>query len=126
MTNERRTHTRVPFTIDATVKHGKRRISGLLLNISLLGMYIEIADKIPLNEVVDVEIVLDCGGSRMSLLLPGEVIRSESGGTAVKLREMNLDSYIALRNLMMDNASDPKTIMDEFSRFISDRGNQSL
>lgn len=126
MTNERRTHTRVPFTIDATVKHGERRISGILLNISLLGMFIEVPEKIPLNETVDVEILLDCGGSRMSLLLPGEVIRSESGGTAVRLMELNLDSYIALRNLMMDNSSDPKTIMDEFSRFISDRGSQSL
>jgi hypothetical protein len=117
---ERRTNTRVPFTIESIIRYGDRLINGTLLNISLHGMCIDLPEKIPLHTVVDVEVILETGASRINLFLPGEVIRSESGGTAVRLIRMNLDSYIAVRDLMMNNADDPESIMDEFRSFISE------
>lgn len=117
---ERRKNTRIPFTIDAVIRHEDRPISGTLLNISLCGMCIEIQVKLPLHAAVDVDVILENGGSRMSLTLPGEVIRSEPGQTAVKLTRMTLDSYSRVRDLMMNNTDDPGSIMTEFHKFISE------
>jgi hypothetical protein len=120
MAMERRTNTRVPFTIDAVIRYRDRPINGSLLNISLRGICIDIPEMLPLHAMADVEIILEAGSKRMNLFLPCEVIRSELGGTAVRLRNMNVESYIALRDIVMDNAQNPETIMDEFRSFLSE------
>lgn len=117
---ERRTSTRIPFSINAVIRHGDRPIAGTLLNISLCGVCIDIPVELPLYAVVDVEIILENGGSRLNLTLPGEVIRSGPAGTALRLTRMTLESYGRLRDLMADRVDDPELIMSEFRKFISD------
>ncbi len=117
---ERRIFTRIPFNIESIIRFNDRPIQGTILNISLQGLFIDIPDALPHHALVGVEIILDSPGSRKTLLLPGQVIRSVSGGTAVKLMTLDLNSYIIIRNLMMDNSGNPEVIMDEFCRFIAD------
>jgi hypothetical protein len=117
---ERRIFTRVPFSIDSIIRFNDRPILGIVLNISLQGMFIDITESLPHHALVGVEIVLDSSGAHKTLLLPGQVIRSGSGGTAVRLMKLDLDSYIIIRNLMMDVSGNPEVIMDEFCRFIAE------
>ena len=117
---ERRIFTRIPFNIESIICFNDRPIRGTVLNISLQGMFIDIPEALPNQTLVGVEILLDSPGSHKTLLLPGQVVRSGSGGTAVRLMKLDLDSYIIIRNLMMDNSGNPEVIMDEFCRFIAD------
>ena len=123
---ERRTFTRVPFTIESIIRFKDRPIKGTVLNICLQGMFIDIPESLPVESMVGVEILLESTGSRKTLLLPGQVIRSGSRGTAVKLMNLDLDSYIVIRNFIMDAAGNPETIMDEFCRFISEDPDRRL
>ncbi len=117
---ERRIFTRIPFTIESNIRFNDRLIRGTVLNISLQGMFIDIPEALPDQALVGVEILLDSPGSHKTFLLPGQVVRSGSGGTAIRLMKLDLDSYILVRNLMMDNSGKPEVIMDEFCRFIAD------
>lgn len=116
---ERRLFTRIPFDIESIIRFNDRHIQGTVLNISLHGMFIDIPEALPDKAMVGVEISMDSSGSRKTLLLPGLVVRSGSGGAAVKLMELDLKSYTAVRDLMMDRSINPEVIMDEFCRFIT-------
>ncbi|GEM_PF-1229715 len=120
MTMERRIFTRVPFTIDSIIRFNNRPIQGTVLNICLQGMFIDIPETLPNNALVGVEMLLDGPDIHRTLLLPGQVVRSGSTGTAVRLMKLDLDSYIIIRNLMMEHSGAPEVIMDEFCRFIAD------
>lgn len=118
---ERRTYTRIPFEIESVIRYDTRTIRGVILNISLKGMYIDVPERLPNHVMVDVELLLASTGASKTIILQGQVIRSESGGTAVMIMKLDLDSYIILRDLMMDRSGKPELIMDEFCRFIADR-----
>ncbi|MBP7734648.1 MAG: PilZ domain-containing protein [Spirochaetes bacterium] len=123
---ERRLYTRIPFNIETIIRFNDRPIQGTVLNISLHGLFIDIPEALPDRALVGVEISMDSSGSHKSLLLPGLVVRSGSGGTAVKLMELDLESYTVVRDLMMDRSITPEVIMDEFCRFIACGQDHSL
>jgi hypothetical protein len=123
---ERRLCTRIPFNIESIIRFNDRPIQGTVLNISLKGMFIDIPEALPDKALVGVEIRMDSSGSQKTLLLPGLVIRSESLGTAIMLMKLDLDSYIVVRNLMMDRSINPEVIMDEFCRFITEGPDRPL
>ena len=117
---ERRLFTRIPFNIESIIRFNDRPIEGTVLNISLHGMFIDVPEALPNRALVVVEIRMDSYSSHKSLLLPGLVVRSGPGGTAIMLMKLDLDSYIVVRDLMMDRSINPEVIMDEFCRFIAE------
>jgi len=125
-TLERRIFTRIPFTIESVIRFNDKPIQGTVLNICLQGMFIDIPETLPNNALVGVEMLLNGSEIHRTLLVPGQVVRSGSNGTAVKLRKLDLDSYIIIRNLMMEHTGSPEVIMDEFCRFIADNPDSHL
>jgi hypothetical protein len=119
---ERRNFYRIPFTIDAVVHLDSMTAPGRVLNICLGGIYISVTERLPLHARVDVQLLLSSDSARKSLRLSGEIIRHDADGTAVKLMKLDLDSYIRIRDLMMDHTHDPESIMEEFGRFITEHG----
>jgi hypothetical protein len=111
---EKRKNIRIPFTIKSIIKFNEKKIEGTVLNISLRGLFIDIPEQIPLDSVVVVELMMDCQASNRLLQFPGRVIRSGPDESAVKFIRMNLDLYIALRDLLMNCSDDPDTVMKEF------------
>ncbi len=120
MAIERRIFTRVPFTIDSIIRFNNRPIQGTVLNICLQGMFIDIPETLPDQALVGVEMLMDGSDIHKSLLLPGRVVRSGSKGTAIHLKKLDLDSYIIIRNILMEHSGTPEVIMDEFCRFIAE------
>ncbi len=116
---ERRLYTRIPFNIESIIRFNDRHIQGTVLNISLHGIFIDIPEALPDKALVGVEISMESSGSHKTLLLPGQVVRSGSAGTAIMLKELDLESYTAVRDLVMDRSINPEVIMDEFCRFIA-------
>src|SRR5208337_175490 len=116
---EKRKNIRIPFTIKSVIKYNETEIEGTVLNISLHGIFIDIPGMIPTGTVAVDELMLEGYSSKKTLRLPGQIIRSSADETAIKLGTMDLDSYITLRDLLMNCSDDPDTIMKEFIDIIT-------
>ena len=116
---ENRKNIRIPFAIKSVIKFNETEIDGTVLNISLQGIFIDVPGSIPEGTVVVVELMLEGHASHRKLQLPGQIVRSGPDETAVKLITMKLDSYIELRDLLMNCSEDPDTIMKEFINIIT-------
>ena len=117
---EKRNTIRVPFHVRAIVKHKDRSIDGDVENLSTGGMLLHTGEKIPVDEPVHVSIYLYGSSSHLALEISGMVVRGSARGLAVKFTELDLDSFIHLRNIISRNAFDDEKIIKEFEESKSD------
>jgi hypothetical protein len=97
---DKRNKTRVEFRSEATVSHDNTRITGSISNLSLKGLFLFTDAKLPLNTPVDVSISLSGSTTNLTINISGTIIRIEKDGFAVEFMEMELDSFIHLRNII--------------------------
>ncbi len=114
---EKRNTIRVPFHVRSVVKHGDSVIEGDVLDLSTGGMLIQADMELPVDEVVQISLFLYGTGSNLSLNIAGRVVRKSDSGTAIKFTELDLDSFIHLRNIVSRNAFDEEKIVREFQEF---------
>ncbi len=74
-----------------------------LRDISLDGVSISTGKKLPINNICDVEITITGPSSTLQLTAKGRILRQDSYGAAVKFTELDMDSYMYLKNLMIYN-----------------------
>jgi hypothetical protein len=111
---EKRNTIRVPFHVRSIVKHKDRSIDGDVVNLSTGGMLLNTEETIPVDEPVHVSIYLYGSSSHLALEISGKVVRGSAKGLAIKFTELDLDSFIHLRNIISRNAFDEEKIMKEF------------
>lgn len=110
-----REFTRVRTCIPVDLEHAGGRIEGSTRDLSLNGMFV--ATSVVLAEDTPCQAVLhvDGRGGAIVVRATGVVIRSLTGGIAVRFHELlELDSYEHLRNLILYNAADPGLAEQEF------------
>ena len=110
---ENRNNARVPFHVNAVVKSKDREIEGDVENLSTGGMLFKTTDDLPLNEPVSVKIFLFGESSHLALEMTGKVVRKSDSGAAIQFTELDLDSFIHLRNIVSHNTPD-EDIIQEF------------
>jgi ribosomal protein S1 len=120
---EKRKHQRVPFHAEATVKNKGTVISGKVDNLSMRGMFLNTEARLTDNDQVDITILLTGSSTQLSIDLTGTVVRQTETGIAVLFKEMDLDSFIHLRNVVSYNSTDADEVMDEYLRSIESRPN---
>jgi hypothetical protein len=118
---EKRNCTRVLFQSEATVLYKDKTLRGEVENLSLNGLFLRVDDKIPLNEVVEVEMLLSGASSKLSINLQGLVVRQDDNGLAIQLMGMDLDSFIHFKNVIAYITGDEREIMDEFHKYVAHR-----
>lgn len=118
---EKRAFSRVPFKTDAVVRFQNEVIAGEVENLSLAGAFIKTSAVVPLGEVVDIRIFLAGTSSELSLNVKGDVVRHDSQGMAVRFTEMDLDSFVHLRNIVAYNSTDIVLVEKEFEKFLRGR-----
>ena len=113
---EKRGFIRVPFKTDVEVRIQSRSIrSQADLNISMSGICLSIAEDIPPAETpCQVTIILGKLDEPVAIEAKGKTIRSQPGSLAVEFSELELDSYLHLQQLIINNADDPKRAEQEF------------
>jgi hypothetical protein len=74
-----------------------------LRDVSLDGISISTAKKLPINNICDVEITITGPSSVLRLTGKGRILRQDSHGAAVKFTELDMDSYMYLKNIMIYN-----------------------
>ena len=116
--------SRVDFKIDAVVKADGVEFSSKVTNISLNGAFLETERRLDLGLVVDLSIVLSSLNTDMKVQLKGDVVRLENEGVAVQFKDIELDSFVLLRNIVIYNTGDSSLVDREFEEFIQERNSK--
>jgi hypothetical protein len=111
---EKRSNIRVLFHVRSVLKYGDDIIEGEVENLSTGGMLFKTAAKIPAHEYVDITIYLYGSSSNLTLNMSGRVKRTTGRGIAIKFTELDLDSFIHLRNIVSRNDIDEKDSIKEY------------
>jgi hypothetical protein len=98
--NEQRRKVRVEFRSEATVTYKEKTITGNISNLSMKGLLLESTERFPVDETVDITIKLSGSTTDLSVRILGKVLRHEENGMAIEFKEMELDSFIHLRNIV--------------------------
>jgi uncharacterized protein YhfF len=68
--------------------------------------------------MVNVEIHLSGTTSMLKVELKGRIVRAETRGMAIRFEEIDLDSFIHLRNIIAFNEGDGDKVMNEFYQYL--------
>jgi hypothetical protein len=109
-----RSKSRVAFHVKASIKSGDSTVEGDVDNLSMNGMFIRCSEKITPGLVSSITIYLSGASSELTLNLVGKVVRGDENGLAVNFLEMDLDTYIHLKNIIAFNQIDNIKIVREF------------
>lgn len=116
---EKRRFKRVLFRTEAIVQHGDKTFTGEVADLSLRGMFVKSARVIPLGETVKARILLSGSTSELSIQVDGTVVRhQQQDGFGIQFHEMDVDSFVHLRNVVIYNSGDPSQVMEEFMDFM--------
>lgn len=102
---ERRTAQRVQLSAVVNIKIANQLFAAgtNLRDISLDGINISIDKPLPVNHICDLEIVISGPSSDLTLRTKGRILRQDQNGAAVKFTELDIDTYLHLKNLVVYN-----------------------
>jgi len=114
---EKRGFIRIPFNTEVEVQSEGRSIrSREGINLSMSGIRLSTADATPApGSPCQVLITLRASEQRVLIEAKGSVIRSAPGSLAAEFKELDLDSYNHLRQLILNNADEPQRAEKEFT-----------
>ncbi len=111
---EKRTTTRVIFSVNSKIKCNNKILEGNIINISLNGILIQTPEKLNTDTEIDVEICMEGTTSQLTVSVQGKVIRSDENGTAIEFKSIDIDSFVHLKNIIAYNEGNEEKIMSEF------------
>ena len=121
---EKRKFRRVSFHVMATVQADTGSFSGMIDNLSMKGMFMETKDPVPCDRPLEISIVLSAVSSLLSIKANGVALRRSDEGVAIEFREMDIDSFAHLRNVVALNSDDPDACYEEYCQVI--KGGETL
>jgi len=107
---ENRHFTRVDYTVGASISYCNEVVICTTNNLSLHGMYLMTGSEIPLNIPVNVTIYQS---NQESLKVNARVIRKEDNGVGLQINDLNVNSFVQLRNIVSENINDSGTVLQE-------------
>lgn len=112
---ERRKFSRVLAAMKIEIRSGKQTvISSVLKNISMGGLFVVTAEKLPLEAECRITIFLEGPQPKSRIEARGKVVRVTDEGLAIHLQELlGPESYTHLRNLILYNAPDTEKFEKE-------------
>ncbi len=113
---EKRKYLRVPFKVTAAVEGRQGSISGMVENLSMKGMFFATGETLSCDGPFEITIYLSGSSSMLSLKLKGEIVRQTKTGVAIEFKEMDLDSFTHLRNIIEQNSDDADAVYKEYCR----------
>jgi hypothetical protein len=123
--DEKRKFSRVPFLIKVKVNWRDKQITGEIGNLSLRGMFIQMPPTIPMGESLVVNLQLTGDSSDLKVSIGGKVVRDTPEGIGIEFEQIDLDSFIHLRNIVAYNSGNADHIDEEFLDFVKHKGSFS-
>lgn len=100
MDEDKREKPRVEFQGQAELHHGGRQRFCDIADLSTKGVFLKTDEKLNEGERVELTINLSGSSTRLAIELLGVVERVDSDGVGIRFIEMELDSFIHLRNVV--------------------------
>ncbi len=116
-----RKFSRVPFHVVATIVAGSRSFQGAVANLSMNGLFVETAERLPEGDLVDVVITLAGTEPELRVAFNGRVARLTETGIGFHFEKIDLDSYTHLKNIIAYNLADPDKVMEEIYSNIEEK-----
>lgn len=113
---EKRNYQRANINVDVYVNYDAMNHRGNVINLSLKGALIDTFENldIKVDKKVKVRLVITDNSSEYEINIDGVVIRKNEYSMGVKFINIDLDSFINLRNIVAYNNGDYDKIMEEF------------
>lgn len=114
-----REFTRAEHEVAAEVRGTQGKIvRGKVRDLSLNGLYIVTDRQLPAGSECWVTIRLKTGKTDLHLRAHGTVIRCGAAGMAIEFSDIQGDSFEHLKKLVLFNASDRKSVEEEFEEHL--------
>lgn len=107
---EKRNFTRVTFSGGASIKYNEQILWGNIENVSLQGFFIKTKFDLPLNKPLEVTIYQSPSSS---IYLHASVVRNVEEGLGMKICELDVNSFVRLRDVVSQQCKDQTLIMHE-------------
>jgi|GEM_PF-646301 len=107
-TDNRREFTRVKVNILTELRSGESvDIAGTLSNVSMSGLFLTCATRLPANTPCNITLMLEGGAETVSIQTEGAVIRSSAEGLAIQFTKiLGPEGLAHLQNLVLYNSGD--------------------
>jgi hypothetical protein len=122
---EKRNFARIPFQTKAIVRSKDATVIGIVENLSLDGIFLKTPEKLKLNRVVKIELLFTGTSSQLSILLDGKIMRHENVGMAIQFKDVDMDAFLHLKNLISYNTNQMEKLKGEFEKFVNKKGKKS-
>jgi hypothetical protein len=119
---EKRSFARIAFQTKAIVRAKESTVIGIVENLSLAGIFLKTPEKLRLNRVVKIELLFTGTSSQISILLDGKISRHENKGMAIQFRNVDMDAFFHLKNLISYNTNQMGKLKEEYERFVERKG----
>ncbi len=121
---EKRIFTRIPFKTKAIVRQKDSTVIGIVENLSLAGIFLKTPERLGLNRLVKIELLFTGTSSQISIILDGKITRHENTGMGIEFRNLDLDAFFHLKNLIIYNTDEIDTVKKEFEKFDEKQGHK--
>jgi hypothetical protein len=108
---EKRTFARIPFKTKAIVRQKDSTVIGIVENLSLAGIFLKTPER------VKIELLFTGTSSQISIILDGKITRHENIGMGIGFRNLDLDAFFHLKNLITYNTDKIDTVKKDFQKF---------
>jgi len=119
---EKRTFARIPFPTKAIVRAKNATVIGIVENLSLDGIFLKTPERLGLNRIVKIELLFTGTSSQLSILLDGKIMRHENIGMAIQFKDVDLDAFLHLRNIISCSTNQMEKLKGEFQKFMKKKG----
>jgi hypothetical protein len=107
---ENRNFIRVHLPECASIKHDNQVFFANVKNASLQGLFINTNQKLPLHTPLQITVYVS---PHASIYLNADVVRCEDSGIGVKIKGMDVNSFVHLRNAITSQCKDHDLVMRE-------------
>ncbi len=112
---DRRRNTRVGFETTADLQFVDREYKRCKTqDLSIKGVLVSDVPDRMVGETCRMQLLLAGATSELSLRMEAEVVRVEGADVALHFKEIDLDSFYHLKNIVYYNTSDPDVLEAEF------------
>jgi len=122
---EKRNFDRIPFQTKAIVRSKDTTVIGIVENLSLDGIFLKTPEKLNLNRIVKIELLFTGTSSQLSILLDGKIMRHENIGMAIQFKNVDMDAFFHLKNLISYNTNQVGKLKNDFKKFVKTKGKKT-
>lgn len=119
---EARRFTRIPYQSEVLMNSKGQWFKGMSENLSLYGVYVRSSSRFEIDSVVELTISLPSTMTTSNeeyIDVNGIVVRQDESGIACEFREVEVDAFINLKNVISSQCENRSLVMDEFYHYLA-------